>query len=117
MSGDYFEIPEEISVRLGMYNKRYVHMNSVVDLRNFCDSKISILSNPDIISQDMPNLEELKLTKKRGRPTHDPGKQYTLFLPDSIAKYIEPLGDESRSKRIFRLIEMGIAEEKESLNK
>ncbi len=57
MTGNYFEIPEDIVVKLGMYNKRYIHANSVIDLRNFCDSKISILSNPNIISVKIRNLE------------------------------------------------------------
>jgi len=57
MTGDYFEIPEDISVRLGMYNKRYVRGTSLIDLRNFCDSKISILSTPIISSVKIPDLE------------------------------------------------------------
>ena len=54
------------------------------------------------------------MSRSIGRPTSDPGKQYTVFLPKSIAKDIEPRGDESRSKRIFRLIQMGIATEKKN---
>ncbi len=49
---------------------------------------------------------------KLGRPTTNPGRLYSVFLPNSISDDIEPIGDESRSKRIFRLIEMGIVVDK-----
>lgn len=49
---------------------------------------------------------------KLGRPTEDPCKQYTVIFPKSIQKDIEPLGLESRSKRISHLVKLGIKQEK-----
>ncbi len=54
---------------------------------------------------------------KPGRPTNDPCKQYTIFLPKSVEKIIEPRGLESRSKRITQLIKIGEEHEKKRIAK
>jgi len=54
---------------------------------------------------------------KTGRPTDDPCQQYSIFLPKSISKDVEPKGLESRSKRISHLVQIGIKYEKRSSKK
>jgi len=43
-----------------------------------------------------------------GRPTKDPTVRYTVHVPKSLVKYVQPQGLESYSARIKYLIKLGV---------
>lgn len=53
---------------------------------------------------------------KLGRTTNDRCIQYTVLFPESISKDIQPLGMESRSKRITYLVKEGLKHQKDCVH-